>query len=77
MRSMLYNYWVVQCEKGFKLEEDDDDYEYLADETLYIDYCLHVYRVDDIIYAVHYKGPALKASGYYIQDVDYDHYIIN
>ena len=77
MRSKEYHYWVSQCQKGFKLEEDDDDYEYMADETLYIDHDLHVYRVDDIIYAVHYKEPVLRAVGYYMKNVDYDHYIIN
>lgn len=65
MRSMLYNYWVVQCEKGFKLEEDDDNYECLSDETVYIEYDLYVYKVQGVIYAIHYK------------DLDYDHYIIN
>jgi len=77
MKSKEYHYWVSQCQKGFKLEDNDDSYQYLADETLYIDYDLYVYRVDDVIYAVHYKEPVLTMDGYYPKDIDYNHYIIN
>lgn len=71
MKSMQYHYWSSQCEKGFKLEDDDENYEYLADETLYIDNYIWVYKVDIFIYAIKYK------DSFDDLEVDYDHYILN
>ena len=51
MRSMQYNYWVSQCEKGFQLLEDEDDYSDLAEEVLHNEADLWVYRIQDVIYA--------------------------
>ncbi len=51
MESMQYHYWVSQCQKGFQLLEDEDDYKDLAEETLYMEKGLWVYRVQDVIYA--------------------------
>jgi len=48
---MQYHYWVSQCQKGFQLLEDEDNYSDLSQETLYEEKGLWVYRVDDVIYA--------------------------
>lgn len=51
MQSKEYYYWASQCQKGFQLLEDEDDYSDLAENTLYMDYEIWVYKVDDVIYA--------------------------
>ena len=50
MNSMQYNYWVSQCQNGFQLLEDEDDYSDLSEETLFMENGLWVYRIEDIIY---------------------------
>lgn len=65
MQSLMYHYWISQCQKGYKIHEDDDNYEYLADKTLHIEKNLWVYRVDDIIYAC-IQGATELEDEYYI-----------
>ena len=51
MKSMQYHYWVSQCQKGFRLSLDEDNYIDLAEETLHLEGELYVYRINDVIYA--------------------------
>jgi len=56
MQSKEYHYWVSQCEKGFELLEDEDNYSDLCSETLFMEKGLWVYKVQDVIYV--YKHPS-------------------
>ena len=71
MKSMKCHYWLSQCEKGFKLKDDEDSYSDLADKTLYIDNYIWVYTVNDIIYAAKYKDV------FNADEIDYEKYILN
>ena len=51
MKSMKYHYWVSQCNKGYQLSEDEETYEDIAEQIIYQEADLWVYRVQDVIYA--------------------------
>ena len=51
--SLQYNYWASQCkEKGFKLDDGEEDYAFFGDKILFIERDIFVYTVhDSLVYA--------------------------